>query len=371
MVVLASVIVAVLVRRLHRDESYPGLTPGELPAPGQAVESRRGGPATAPTQPRPTPPDGLGAGLTGVVVDGRADRVEVVATLIEAAGQGRLRITERAGADPSGPSDWLLSRPAATSPSGIADEQADASDPAPLALPTPQDKLIEILFADADEVVLSELPLPRRRELNEVADVLIAEAEQRGWFRRLSHPADAALRVTGPALLLLGAAAIVMVGRPWLGAGMMLAGVAFWALTQGLPNPPVTADGWALRVQALGYRDYLGAESGAVPQDRVSQRVAQLPYALVFGLTDLWRERTVQAAGTFTPDGIDWLTPLAPDGRLLADDGALPRLLAALDEHLLATRPIADIPSGASSAVPREPTAQGSLLSRLAQRSPH
>jgi|GEM_PF-3660518 Predicted membrane protein (DUF2207). len=378
MVVLASAIAAVLVRRLHRDESFVGVEPGESPAADQAAERRRGGPASAPAQARTMPPTDLGPGLTGVVLDGRADPIEVVATLIDAAEQGRLTIAERpvpVGADFG--SDWLFSRtdlPVVADASSevgatAAEPEAESGEPAALVLPSPEDKLVEVLFGDAHEVLLSELPLRRRRELNEVADVLLAAAEQRSWFRRLSHPADAALRVTGPALLLLGAAAIVMLGRAWLGGGMMLAGVIFWVLTQGLPNPPTTAEGFALRVQALGFRAYLAQlEPIGRSAEAVAAQVRWLPYAMVFGGVDGWRERLLEAAGTSTPDGFGWLIPLATDGRLLAADGALPRLLADLSHQLVATRPIAEIPSGASSAVPREPAPEGSLLTRLTQR---
>ena len=360
MVVLASAIAAVSVRRLHRDESYVGITPGEFPPPGQTVERQRGGSPQAPAQARPLPPDDLGPGLTGVLMDARADRAEIVATLVDLAAQGRLTVTERpapAGTDLG--SDWLFTRP--------DESEQPARDP--MELPSPEDKLIELLFGDEHEVLLSELDLNKRRELNEVGDVLIAQAEQRNWFHRLTHAADAALRVAGPALFLLGAAAIVMAGQAWFGGGLILAGVVFWVLTQGLPNPPLTADGYTMRVQALGFRDYLSSAEGVGrTADAVADQVRYLPYALVFGVFDGWRERLVQAAGTSTPDGFGWLIPLAADGRLLAADGALPRLVSDLTTHLLATRPIAQMPSGASNAIPREPVPEGPLINRLYQR---
>ena len=360
MVVLASAIAGVLVRRLHRDESYVGITPGEFPPPGQTVERQRGGSPQPPAQARPLPPDELGPGLTGVVMDGRAARTEIVATLIDMAGQGRLTVTERPA--PEGTdmgSDWLFTRT----------EEGEQPARDPMELPSPQDKLRELLFGDDHEVLLSELSLNKRRELNEVGDVLIAQAEQHNWFHRLTHPADAALRVAGPALLLLGAAAIVMAGQTWLGGGMIAAGVVFWVLTQGLPNPPVTADGFAMRVQALGFRDYLSSADGVGHSaDAIADQVRYLPYALVFGLFYGWRERLAQAAGTSTPDGFGWLIPMATDGRLLAADGALPRLVADLTAYLLATRPIAEMPSGASNAIPREPVPEGPLINRLTQR---
>lgn len=357
MVVLASAIAAVAVRRQARDQSYQGLPAGQLPPPGEQTAVHFVERTPVPDVPRPTPPDELSPGLTGVVMDGRADPIEVAATLVALAAQGRLSITERPAPDdsPLG-SDWLFSR-VGPAPEPVADaEDADAVEP---VQSSPEDALLAVLFADAGEVALSELSLDQRRDLNQVSDLLLLEAERRHWFRRLTHPVDTSLRLAGPMMLLLGAVVIVMLGQPWIGAGLMVAGVLFWALTQGLPNPPVTADGYALRIQARGFRSWLNrTDPDAQAEVSLSDQVGYLPYAMVLGAVEPWRAALAQAAGTSAPDGFGWLTPLATDGRLLAADGAIPGLAADLAQHLVAARSVSDVATGAN-LIPQEPSPAG------------
>lgn len=344
MVVLASAIAAVVVRRQARDQRYEGLAAGELPPPGTTVGTVYTDRTPADDQPRPMPPDELSPGLTGVVLDGRADPVEVAATLIDLAGKGRLTITERP-APAEGPlsADWLFGRvgPAPEPP-------ADGAEPAPV--PTdPEDALIAVLFGQDSEVALSELSLEQRRGLNQVTDLLLLQAERRRWFRRLTHPADTSLRLAGPVVLLLGAVAIVMLNQPWLGGGLMLGGVVFWALTQGLPNPPVTADGHALRVQAQRFRAWLRSTDPASRAEvSMADQVSYLPYAMVLDAVEPWRAGLAQAAETSAPDGFGWLNPLAADRRLLTSDGAIPRLVADLGRQLVAARSVSDVAVGAN-----------------------
>lgn len=350
MVVLASTIAAVLTRSQARDQSYQGIPAGELPAPGASTAVQFVDRIAVPERPRPIPPDDLSPALTGVVVDGRADPIEVAATLIDLAGRGRLTVTERpAGPDSELSSDWLFSR-VGPGPEPTEDESVEHV-PA-----SADDALLEVLFSTGGEVALSELSLDQRRELNQVTDQLLREAERRRWFRRLTHSADTSLRLAGPVLLLLGAVAIVMLGLPWFGAGLMVSGVVFWVLTQGLPNPPVTADGYALRVQAIGFRNWLNrVEADLQAEVPVEDQVGYLPYAMVLDAVEPWRTGLAQAAGTSTPDGFGWLTPLATDGRLLAADGAIPRLIADLATQLVAPRSISSVATGAN-LIPQEPS---------------
>lgn len=360
MVVLASAIAAVAMRRQARDQSYQGLPASELPPPGEQASVHFVDRATVPDVPRPTPPDELSPGLTGVVMDGRADPIEVAATLVALAAQGRLSITERPAPDdsPLG-SDWLFSRIGPAPEPVAADADPADAEPAEPVQSSPEDALLAVLFADAGEVALSELSLDQRRDLNQVSDLLLLEAERRHWFRRLTHPVDTSLRLAGPMMLLLGAVAIVMLGQPWVGAGLMVAGVVFWALTQGLPNPPVTADGYALRIQARGFRRWLNrSDSDAQAEVSLSDQVGYLPYAMVLGAVEPWRAALAQAAGTSAPDGFGWLTPLATDGRLLAADGAIPGLVADLARHLVAARSVSAVATGAN-LIPQEQSPVG------------
>ena len=354
MVVLASAIAAVVVRRQTRDQRYRGLADGERPAPGAPATTEFVDRHPADELTRPVPPDVLSPGLTGVVLDGRANPIEVAATLIDLAEHGRVVITERpAPADSPLSADWQFTRVYGHEPAPVESStdsaEADAASPDPAVPASPEDALLQVLFADANDVLLSELTLDRRRGLNQVTDLLLVEAERRQWFRRLTHPADTSLRLAGPVVLLLGAVAIVMLNQPWLGGGLMLGGVVLWALTQGLPNPPVTADGYALRAQARQFGNWLSRTDPATQAEvSVADQVRYLPYAMVLGQLEAWRSGLAQTAGTAAPDGFSWLVPLAADRRLLTADGAIPRLVADLAQQLVAARAVSDVAVGAN-----------------------
>ena len=104
---------AAMYRRLRRngfDEQYVGLTPGVVPAPGQAVAV--GARRHAPVAVQFTPPEGFRAGQLGTLVGEVADPRDVTATIVDLAVRGYLRIEPVDDGD-----DWRLTatgRPASS-----------------------------------------------------------------------------------------------------------------------------------------------------------------------------------------------------------------------------------------------------------------
>lgn len=71
---------------------------------------------------------------------------------------------------------------------------------------------------------------------------------------------------------------------------MLVGGLVVLFGTRRLPTP-VTAEGYAARVQALGFKQYLAtAEAAQLKFEAGIERFGRyLPYAMVFGVVDHWR----------------------------------------------------------------------------------
>ena len=329
-------------RRRRRDEIYVGITPGELPALGQQVTVRRvDRPGTAwsgPVAVRFTPPEGLSPGLLGTVIDGRADAVDVSAMLIDLAVRGHLRLAAvpadadappppardgRPSPAPTPPHDWQLIR--LDRPSGDA------------VLPV-EEALLGAVFAHGSPVTIGEL---RQRgfdlTMRQAQIGLYREVVTRGWYGR--HPRDRNRRLgcLGVPLGLIGAALIavpaVQIGRDWAtassqaqvmlaaGAGLLVA--ALILLRGGRGRTPRTAAGSAVRIQALGFREYLAtAEAGQIRFEEAAGLFSRyLPYAMVFGVADRWARTFAQVARSAQRDtlaaavfDLGWIDPVLAVG---------------------------------------------------------
>lgn len=297
MVVLAVAVLVVAaglvawVRYRHRDEVFVGITPGLVPAAGQQVGRARLRPADRPVVAvRFTPPDGVSPGLAGTVVDNTVNGVDVSATLVDLAIRGWFRIrplhTEqrRATGEPGRAgtaSDWeLVRRP---------DPEADQLSPA-------EQVLVQGLFTLGDTVTLSAVRAEHGEILRRAVVALYRETVDRGWFSE--HPRSrpkgwlAAGIIVG--LVGLGLSIGPVLTGSWetasVGVALLVAGVAL-AIGTWLPTP-TTAEGSAVRFQALGFKQYLAtAEAGQLATDAAADIYSKyLPYAMVFGVVGHWNK---------------------------------------------------------------------------------
>lgn len=268
-------IVAVLwARRESRDEVFAGLTPGLLPAAGQpGVRELLARGEQPPVAVRFEPPAGLRPGPAGVIIDSRIDPVELSATIIDLAIRG-----------------WLVLKPVLATPDGTGPTRPTAwelhqvAQPPSEPLSPTEQAVLAAAFAHGPVSTIAELRTSGG--LRDAALALGEETAQRGWFR---PPAAGWVRSAGWAggvfgLLLwmvgfavagvaaLGAAAIVLFGTARLGQ-------------------PLSAEGYAARVQALGFREYLATAEAEQLRFEVGVDVfgRYLPYAMVFGVVDHWR----------------------------------------------------------------------------------
>jgi uncharacterized protein (TIGR04222 family) len=267
-----------LVTRRGRDERYLGVTPGLEPGTGQEhTVSRVPLVGRDPIAVQFQPPKDMRPGQLGTLIDERANVVDVTATIVDLAVRGFLRIeeVERSGWFRSG--DWRL----------VMVSPAPAQDISGYEL-----RLLQGIFDDRSEVLLSQLKKTFRSDLEKVQEMLYDDVTSRGWFR--GNPVSVRLRwqVYGIVLALAGA------GLTWLLATRTTFGLLGLAVAAGglvlllvAPRMPArTAKGTAALAQAKGFREYL--ETAEADQIRFEEGEdifsRYLPFAIVFGVAERW-----------------------------------------------------------------------------------
>lgn len=325
---LVLVVVTVLwFRRRRRDEVFIGLTPGELPALGQQVSRARvprgRSEWSGTVAVRFTPPDGVTPGLMGTVIDGSADVVDVSSTLVDLAVRGYLRLH----AEPRDPSITEPPPPppgtakAAGSPASGHDWRMTRVRPEPAGTLLPFERqLLEAVFKDGDETTIARLKAQGFDLTMREAQVgLYREVVDRGYYT--AHPRDRNRRLGClgvPVLLLgliLGVGALAALGdyRITRFQGLLLLGLAgglvisaVILLAGGRGRTPRTAEGSAVRIQALGFREYLTkAEASQIRFEEARDLFSRyLPYAMVFGVADRWAKVFAQVAASAHLQGL-------------------------------------------------------------------
>lgn len=291
--VVAAVAGVVWLRLTRGDEVFDGLTPGLVPAAGQAAVRRRiRNSQRPPVAVRFNPPDGLNPGLVGVAIDGRVDPVELSATLIDLAGRGWLTMHPVVDSASGKPTDWELRQ------SGPVDEALSATETV----------LLGALFAAGPTTTLSEFRQDQA-SLNAARTALHGEAEDRRWFL----PPDSASRILRWVGWALIAAAVIGFFSSFAvaGAGLGLAGIIA-VIGSGQRDATLSAEGSAARAQAESFKLYLATAEADQLRFEVGIDVFSryLPYAMVLGVVDHWRSvfaDAVDAGMTSNTDALGWL----------------------------------------------------------------
>ena len=285
--VLGVGLVVLKARRWSRDEVYLGLTPGVRPAQGEGARVGLTD-KKAPVTVQFTPPQGTAVGEEGVLLDTRADNVDVTATILDLAARGHFQIVEDG-------KHWRFVR-------------RSSSDP----LTRAERHIVDTLFQKGDAVSTKDLKdkryhtlLPGTRE--RLMDRVVKELH---WFKGSPQVAQG-LALGGAALLvLLGiglgmvlgfAFGLGLVGLAPVIAGVVLAPLAFKAGRR-------TADGSAVLAQAKGFELYLRtAEADQIKfEEGIDVFSRYLPWATIFGVADRWAKvfEQLAAEGRYTPT--DW-----------------------------------------------------------------
>jgi uncharacterized membrane protein YgcG len=251
------------------------------------------------------PPEGATPGLVGVVLDEKADTLDVSATLVDLAVRGYLRIEElgdtwgRAAAK----DDFRLVR--LRDPDGeLLDYERD---------------LLSRLWAKAPNgaaVTLGELRTTFSGDLGAVRQGMYQEVQKRGWFVRRPDRVRVFWYVIGVLLLGVGllAAVAVAAASHWGLLAIPLVAPGLIVVLAAHRMPARTGAGRKVLEEAVGYERFLDvADADQLRfQEQQLQFIAALPYAMVFGLTRKW----AQVLAVLQEQGLNlrptWYVPYDP-----------------------------------------------------------
>ncbi len=224
------------------------------------------------------PPEKLRPAEVGLLMDERADPLDVTATIVDLAVRGYLEIAEVPKEGLFGSRDWSLTRK----------KGSDAQ------LRDYERTILDGLFSygSGGQVKLSELKRHFYKTLNEAESELYDESVTSRWF-----PADPSrVRLTYAAL---GVALIVVAGIVTFALGMF-AGGGIVGLATAVPAiavivvspimPRKTQSGAELHRRALGFERYM--QVAETDRQKFAERehifAEYLPYAIVFRCVDQW-----------------------------------------------------------------------------------
>jgi len=245
------------------------------------------------------PPEGILPGQVGVLIDERANTVDVVATIVDLAVRGYLVIEEIPKEGLFGKPDWRLIRL--------------EKDTAPLRVY--ERSLLDGLFRDGGDVTLSSLRTTFAERLSAVEEHLYVDASERGWFATRPDRVRGRWRALGLLLVVVGAAiayiAIRYTSFGYLGIAAVLVGLVFFFGARGMPSR--TAKGTAMLRRVRGYRQVIDTADRYLARWAEQENVfpKTLPYAIVFGLTEKWAKAFAQLADDPTrAPAMAWYVPV-------------------------------------------------------------
>ncbi len=240
-------------------------------------------------------PEKLHPAEIGLLIDEKADTLDISATIVDLAVRGYFTITEI-------PKTWIF---------GSVDYVLTATGKSPADLLSYEQTLYRKLFEGREKVALSDLKETFYLSLTTAKNELYELGVEKGFFVKNPQKVRTAYRIFGVLIAIAGAAAIffsVSAGRDpsgWLlgaGIGLGIDGIALAILASYMPRR--TAKGRELYRQARGYKLFVsGTEKYRQPFfEKQNIFMEVLPYAMVFGVTS-------QLANAMKEMGIQPTTP--------------------------------------------------------------
>ena len=229
----------------------------------------------------------------GVLLDERADTLDVTATIVDLAVRKHLVIKETKSGGVFGvfkKKDYELTR-----------LTTDAGDLLPY-----ETQLKDALFDTGETVTLSSLKNKFHDDLAKVKAALYKQATDDGFFPRNPETVRNVIRIAGVVVGVLGGAMVygfgALFGGGLIGVPFIVAGVLLLFTASAFPRR--TGSGRVLFRRSLGFRRFM------VESDKAREKFAEnanifhdyLPYAIVYGCVDRW-------AKVFKDLGLDPGTP--------------------------------------------------------------
>ena len=221
------------------------------------------------------PPDHIRPAQMGLLIDERADTLDVTATIIDLAVRGYVSITEVPKTWLFGSKDWRLTRLKAPDANLLEYERI----------------VFEGLFATGDEADVSDLKNKFYKDLELAKRALYKDAVARKWFPRNPNSVRAIARFAGIFGMCAGIGVTIylaqwgagLVGLPFVAGGLLLALVAG-------AMPRRTALGTHVMRRALGFAKYI--RTAETQQQAFAERAnlftEYLPHAIVFKCVEKW-----------------------------------------------------------------------------------
>jgi hypothetical protein len=218
-------------------------------------------------------PSGLRPAELGVLVDERADTLDITATIIDLASRGFLTIKEEPKKWLFGQTDYILTRL-----------------PKKATLLPYEQKLINSLFDEGDTVAMSSLKNTFYTELAAVKSSLYETVTDNGYF--VSNPEKIRNRYLAFGIIIaifggIGTAVSLGAYPPFASFTIPLAILGVVTFASSFAMPARTAKGRELYRQALGYKLFIDTAEKYRARFAENENLFTevLPYAIVFGAT--------------------------------------------------------------------------------------
>jgi len=279
--------------RATRDEYYVGLTPGLAPTSpeGTTTRSFRSPPTVAVAF---EPPKGARPGLIGTLWDEEADVADVTATIVDLAVRGYLRIDRVDGAD------YQL----------VKLKDSDAT------MLKYEGELFDGIFEGRDQVLLSDLKTTFAKTLQNVSAQMYEDTVSLNWYSRSPASTRMSWGCLGVVLAVVGffgAFGIAAIGGSVLVAlPFILIGAVLLFTIKAAPSR--NAEGSRVLAESKGFELFLRTADGNQLRFEEGQDLFSkyLPYAIAFGIADLWTKKfEALAAQGYPVSEPNWMTGYA------------------------------------------------------------
>ncbi|MDF1489452.1 DUF2207 domain-containing protein [Tessaracoccus caeni] len=313
---VALFLLGALRQRFFRDRMFQGLTPGLLPARGQQPPVVKVGPGreySGEVAVAFSPPRGLRPGLVGTIVDGEAEMRDVMATIVDLAIRGHLRIKAIGATQPgerkTKPTDrdWEITL--------VAPKPADTLDFFEVSL---LQSMFGAQLLAPKTIAMKAWSKSNRDAITQLRDELYRQTVENNWYPRNPHTSGRGCLPTLMVGVLLLWCVLMLIAAPgWITvlASVLVIAAGVFAYRRLGSRVPRTAAGTAIRIQALGFKKYLETAEAAQlsTEEALGTFSRYLPYALVFGITAHWAKvfgdvlSRDPALAEFGADALGWV----------------------------------------------------------------
>ena len=248
------------------------------------------------------PPEDLRPAQMGVLLDERADTLDVTATIVDLAVRGYLHITELRKTGWFGKNDWKLTK--LKEGEGLNAFEA---------------KVFSSLFASKDDVELSDLKYKFAESLVKAKDLIYKDAVSKKWFAIKPETAKGMwiLVAVGMMILGVGLSCFTALGmqRGLSFLGLIPAGLVMLIASRSMARR--TAAGSEMLRRVLGFRLYIETAEKYRQQFNEQENIfaRYLPFAIVFGSVGKWAKAFEGLEATAAASTSSWYSgtrPFAP-----------------------------------------------------------